>query len=94
MVDNVGIQFRELVRVLEPRYHMLSCPHFSQEVVPALYCEAKEKVLDDLKKAENVAITTDGSDFPGLSELYYSHGACYYHGVGNEKFCASDSPAF
>ncbi len=58
VVDNVG--FRELVRVLEPRYHMPSRPHFSQEVVPALYCEAKTKVLDGLKKAENVAITTDG----------------------------------
>ncbi len=58
MVDNVG--FHELVRVLEPRYHMPSRPHFSQEVVPTLYCEAKTKVLDGLKKAENVAITTDG----------------------------------
>ncbi len=42
VVDNVG--FREMVRVLEPRYHMPSRPHFSQEVVPSLYCEAKEKV--------------------------------------------------
>ncbi len=58
VVDNVG--FRELVRVLEPRYHIPSRPHFSQEVVPALYCEAKAKVVDGLKKAENVAITTDG----------------------------------
>ncbi len=55
VVDNVG--FRELVRVLEPRYHMPSRPHFSQEVVPTLYCEAKTKVLDGLKKVENVAIT-------------------------------------
>ncbi len=55
-----SIGFRELVGVLEPRYHNPSRPHFSQELVPALYCEAKAKVLDGLKKAENVAITTDG----------------------------------
>ncbi len=58
MVDNVG--FRELVRILGPRYYILSRLHFSQEVLPALYCEAKAKVVGGLKKAENVAITTDG----------------------------------
>lgn len=58
MVDNVG--FCKLVRVLEVRYHILSRPLFSQVVVPALYCEAKAKVVDCLKKAENVTITTDG----------------------------------
>ena len=58
VVDNVG--FCELVRVLEPRYHIPSRPHFSQEVIPALYNEVKANVTDVLKKAESVAITTDG----------------------------------
>lgn len=54
------VQFCELVKLLEPRYHIPSCPHFSQEVIPALYNEVKANVIDGLKKAESVAITTDG----------------------------------
>ncbi len=57
MVDNAV--FCELVMVLEPRYHIPSRPHFNQDVVPALYCKAKAKVVDGLKKTDNVAMTTD-----------------------------------
>ncbi len=93
VVDNVG--FHELVWVLEPRYHMPSRPHISQEVVPALYCEAKTKVLDGLKKAENVAITMDG----WTSRACQSYITVTAHVITTEwemkkKFRASDSPAF
>ncbi len=35
IVENTG--FKHMVRVLEPHYHVPSCVHFSQSVVPVLY---------------------------------------------------------
>uniref|UniRef100_A0A9J7Y5E2 BED-type domain-containing protein n=1 Tax=Cyprinus carpio carpio TaxID=630221 RepID=A0A9J7Y5E2_CYPCA len=58
VVENEG--FRLLVNKLEPKYTIPSRPHFSQTVMPALYRETKSKVIETLRKAYSVSITTDG----------------------------------
>ncbi len=61
MVENLG--FRQLLHTLEPRYTIPSRAHFTRTVVPTLYKEAKVKVVQTLKEAESIAITTDGWTF-------------------------------
>ncbi|KAL0146480.1 hypothetical protein M9458_058111 [Cirrhinus mrigala] len=46
--------------MLEPKYKILSRPHFSQTILPALYKETRAKVAQSLKQAECISITTDG----------------------------------
>ena len=58
VVDNEG--FRLLLNTLEPRYSIPSRPHFSRAVLPALYSETKAKVMQTLKEADSLALTTDG----------------------------------
>ncbi len=58
VVENLG--FRRLLHTLEPRYTIPSRSHFTRTVVPTLYKEAKVKVVQTLKEAESIAITTDG----------------------------------
>ncbi|XP_016355543.1 zinc finger BED domain-containing protein 1 [Sinocyclocheilus anshuiensis] len=57
VVENEG--FRLLLNTLEPRYQIPSRPHFSQTVMPTLYRETKSKVVEVLRKADSVSITTD-----------------------------------
>ncbi|MBN3296784.1 ZBED4 protein, partial [Amia calva] len=58
VVENLG--FRRLLHKLEPKYTIPSHAHFTRTVVPNLYKESKAKVLQTLKEAESIAITTDG----------------------------------
>lgn len=58
VVENTG--FREIIQTLEPRYTIPSRPHFSENVIPALYLSTKNDVKLLLSQAERVAITTDG----------------------------------
>ncbi len=58
VVENLG--FRRLLHTLEPRYTIPSRAHFTRTVVPTLYKEAKVKVVQTLKEAESIAITTGG----------------------------------
>ncbi len=58
VVENLG--FRRLLHTLEARYTILSRAHFTRTVVPTLYKEAKVKVVQTLKEAESISITTDG----------------------------------
>ncbi|XP_056022020.1 E3 SUMO-protein ligase ZBED1-like [Ostrea edulis] len=57
IVDNK--HFREFVTELDPRYSLPTRKHFSDKIIPQLYCETKEKVLNDIKKADSIALTTD-----------------------------------
>ncbi|XP_057186792.1 E3 SUMO-protein ligase ZBED1-like [Triplophysa rosa] len=57
VVENEG--FRLLVNTLEPRYTIPSRPYFSKTLIPMLYRETKSKVVDTLRKADSVSITTD-----------------------------------
>ena len=52
--------FIKLVNLLEPGYQMPSRPYISETVIPKLYQEVKQDVLDSVMKAESVALTTDG----------------------------------
>ncbi|XP_073332449.1 E3 SUMO-protein ligase ZBED1-like [Pagrus major] len=58
VVENEG--FRLLMNTLEPRYRIPSRQHFSQVVVPKLYQEVRAHVVEILREADTVSITTDG----------------------------------
>lgn len=58
VVQNEG--FKNMLKVLEPRYDIPSHTHFSEKVVPDLYEREKKKVVDELSRASAVALTTDG----------------------------------
>ncbi|KAJ8352218.1 hypothetical protein SKAU_G00236940 [Synaphobranchus kaupii] len=58
VVENEG--FRLLINTLEPKYHIPSRQYFSQTEIPALYKQTKEKVIQTLRQANSIAITTDG----------------------------------
>ena len=57
VVENEG--FRNLVRVMEPKYKLPSRQHFSDTAVPQLYLDIAGQVKDSLK-GNYVALTTDG----------------------------------
>nr|XP_054592988.1 E3 SUMO-protein ligase ZBED1-like [Nothobranchius furzeri] len=58
VVDNIG--FREMLRVLEPRYNLPSRTYFTETAVPALYNETKAKLETAVSAAPAVALTSDG----------------------------------
>uniref|UniRef100_A0A3B3D8W0 BED-type domain-containing protein n=1 Tax=Oryzias melastigma TaxID=30732 RepID=A0A3B3D8W0_ORYME len=57
VVDNVG--FRQMIRILEPKYKLPTRQHFSEKCIPELYEKAKSDVLESLSTAERVALTKD-----------------------------------
>ncbi|XP_041853351.1 E3 SUMO-protein ligase ZBED1-like isoform X2 [Melanotaenia boesemani] len=57
VVENAG--FRQMIRILEPKYKLPSRQHFSEKCIPGLYEEAKREVSEFLSTAERVAFTTD-----------------------------------
>lgn len=52
--------FRSLLKLLDPKFDLPGRTHFAETVIPALYTETKTSVLNELKSAPAVAITTDG----------------------------------
>ncbi|XP_055956189.1 E3 SUMO-protein ligase ZBED1-like, partial [Patella vulgata] len=56
-VENEG--FRKLIYELEPRYKIPSRSYFSETLIPNLYTKSKSFVLDKVKKAAHVGLTTD-----------------------------------
>ena len=58
MVENEG--FRLFMNTLEPRYRIPSRQHFSQVVVPKLYQEVRAHVVEVLRRADTVSMTTNG----------------------------------
>ncbi|XP_017294386.1 E3 SUMO-protein ligase ZBED1 isoform X3 [Kryptolebias marmoratus] len=63
VVENVG--FKRLLNTLEPNYTIPTRGHFSHTVVPSLYKECKTRVVQVLKDAESVAMTTEAWSFRG-----------------------------
>lgn len=57
VVGNRG--FTELVRYLEPKFNMISRTYISQNTIPKLYNTAKDKLLELIKCAEVLSLTTD-----------------------------------
>jgi len=57
VIENQG--FRRLLHTLESKYTIPSRTHFTCTVIPNLYGESKSKVIQILKDAESIAITTD-----------------------------------
>ncbi|XP_054623684.1 E3 SUMO-protein ligase ZBED1-like [Dunckerocampus dactyliophorus] len=57
VVENKG--FRRLLHTLEPKYTIPPRTYFTSTVVPNLYKETKTVVVQTLKEAESIAITTD-----------------------------------
>ena len=55
-----GEGFHYLMQVLEPRYVVPSRQYFSETAIPLLYDTVKRAVIDEMKKASSVALTTDG----------------------------------
>ncbi|XP_055958786.1 uncharacterized protein LOC130014025 [Patella vulgata] len=49
-----------MVHQLEPRYHIPSRTHFTNNVIPQIYAQTKEIVNQKLNEADFVSITTDG----------------------------------
>lgn len=64
VVENVG--FRKVLHTLEPKYTIPSRVHFARTVVPNLNKELKANVVQTLKKAESIAITTGGWTSRGM----------------------------
>lgn len=54
VVENPG--FKHMLNVIEPRYQVPSRPHFSQQVIPALYKQTQAVVVNDLSKASDIAL--------------------------------------
>ncbi|XP_037834762.1 E3 SUMO-protein ligase ZBED1 isoform X4 [Kryptolebias marmoratus] len=65
VVENVG--FKRLLNTLEPNYTIPTRGHFSHTVVPSLYKECKTRVVQVLKDAESVAMTTEAWSFRGAN---------------------------
>lgn len=63
VVENLG--FKRLLNTLEPNYTIPTRGHFSTTVVPSLYAECRTRVVQLLKSAENVAVTTEAWTFRG-----------------------------
>ena len=57
VVENSG--FRHLISILEPRYKIPSRTHLTATVIPSMYNDVKEKVIEGLSSAHLVALTTD-----------------------------------
>ncbi|KAL7829121.1 hypothetical protein SRHO_G00327550 [Serrasalmus rhombeus] len=58
VVENQG--FRRLLHTLEPKYTIPPRTHFTRTVISNLYEESKNKIVQILKDAASIAITTDG----------------------------------
>jgi len=58
VVENYG--FHYMLNVLEPRYSIPSRKRMSEEIIPKLYIEVKQKITRSLKTADRVALTCDG----------------------------------
>ena len=52
--------FTQLIKTLEPRFDIESRTHITQTIIPQLYEETREKVMEKLKQAKPIALTTDG----------------------------------
>ena len=57
IVDNLA--FRQVLYAMDPRYDLPCRRYFSDKVIPGLYEKAKEDLVTKLKRASNIAITTD-----------------------------------
>ena len=57
IVTDVG--FINLLRQLEPRYTLPSRKYFTQNVIPAIFTDTKQKMTELLREDVNVALTTD-----------------------------------
>ena len=69
IVENKG--FRELLRILEPRYSMVSRKDLTKAVIPEIYSELKEKVKQSLHLSEScVNFTTDMWKCEGQNREY------------------------
>ncbi|XP_060790687.1 E3 SUMO-protein ligase ZBED1-like [Neoarius graeffei] len=58
VVENEG--FRYLLEILEPRYNVPSRQYFSQSYIANMYAKVREDVINELKEAQRVALTSDG----------------------------------
>ncbi|XP_017261968.1 E3 SUMO-protein ligase ZBED1-like [Kryptolebias marmoratus] len=58
VVENKG--FKNMLKILEPRYAIPTRKYMTEVAVPSLYTEVKTDVLESLKSAERVALTCDG----------------------------------
>ncbi|KAK7915974.1 hypothetical protein WMY93_011735, partial [Mugilogobius chulae] len=57
MVENEG--FCYLMKTMDPRYAVPSRTYFTSNVIPGLYDKARQNIVDDLAKSNNLALTTD-----------------------------------
>ena len=52
--------FKKLIKLLDPRFVLSGCKHFSHTALPKLYAECREKVEEELKRdLTYFATTTD-----------------------------------
>ncbi|XP_046335904.1 E3 SUMO-protein ligase ZBED1-like [Haliotis rufescens] len=58
IVESEG--FVNLVKTLEPRYKLPNRKTLSKKIIPEMYEETKQEVIDKLSQAEAVSLTTDG----------------------------------
>ena len=52
--------FTQLIKTLEPRFDIEGRTSITQTIIPQLYEETREKVMEKLKQAKPIALTTDG----------------------------------
>ncbi len=55
-----SVEFKEMIKALDPRYKVPSRKQFSEEIIPSMYRKVAGDVKEEIQKAEQVAITTDG----------------------------------
>ena len=49
-----------MIKVPEPRYNIPSRKHFSNTVIPELYEQTRQGIVEELSNTAYVALTTDG----------------------------------
>ena len=69
IVENEG--FRELLKILEPRYSIISRKELTNNVIPELFSDLKEKIKKSLESSESrVNFTTDMWKWEGQNREY------------------------
>ena len=57
VVNHIG--FKQLMKLLEPRYQLPSDKYFSETLIPEMYQKVYLKVKENVSSASHISITTD-----------------------------------
>ncbi|XP_026112867.1 zinc finger BED domain-containing protein 4-like [Carassius auratus] len=71
--------FCHLIKTIDPRYRLPSRTFFSTEIIPDLYEKTCNSIVNELAKAQSLALTTDG--WTSRATMSYLTISCFAHVV-------------